>query len=421
MDIKINEGEYRDCEVTIPTSKSLSHRFLIAASFYDGISHLKNVVMNKDTQATMNVLSSLGVQFKIDGNDITVKGIKDYSKFNGQILDCNESGSTLRFLIPIFALMNQDVTFTGHGRLMQRPLTVYEQLFKQQGLLFEQTDQYLHIKGPLHSGNFNIDGNISSQFITGLLYALSLCEGDSTITINPPYESRSYVLLSEDVLNRAGANIIDNGNMIHIKGCQKLHDLSISVDGDDSQGVFFGCLANIRNINVKVNGLNHKSKQGDHVFIDLLKQMGCKVNEESDGYTFSPASLKPICIDLKDCPDLGPALFALATTIKGKTTFINASRLRIKESDRIECMQQELSKLGVHMASTYDNVEIDGGYPLNSNVILDGHNDHRIVMALSILCSKTNGCIIQGAQAIEKSYPDFFRDLKKCHVEVIEI
>lgn len=419
MDIFIGKGELTDADVTIPASKSLAHRALICASLHDGVSHIQNLVINKDTEATIRLLKTLGATFDFQGNDVTVHGIHDFSHFTGEVLDCGESGSTLRFLIPVFGLLDQEVTFTGHGRLMERPLTIYEEIFHKQGLLFGKEGNFLRIKGPLKGDKFKIAGNVSSQFVSGLLFSLCLAENASEIEIIPPYESRSYVLMTEDVLSSAGiGGTNDKWYDIFIPGKQKYQSINMRIDGDDSQAAFFACLASIRNVPVTVHDMSKNSSQGDHVIVDLLKEMGMEVIENEDGYTFIPHTLSPKVIDLADCPDLGPALFALATTIQGTTTFINAHRLRLKESDRIECMEEELRKLGCNISSTQDTVTVKGGSPIRSNVVLNGHNDHRIVMALSILVSSTDGSTITDAEAIQKSYPEFFEDLKKCHVEV---
>ncbi len=419
MQVFIRKGENKDSVVQIPTSKSLSHRALLAASLHDGISVIEDLVQNKDTEATIRVLKSLGASIETQGNKTIVHGIHSLDTEVKEVLDCGESGSTLRFMIPLFGLMNKEISFTGHGRLMDRPQDVYEKIFHDQGLKFEKEGQILKVQGPLKSRTYEIAGNISSQFITGLLFALPLLDGDSTLHILPPYESKSYVLMSEDVLRKAGIEIDDQGDTIYIKGNQKYNAIQIKIDGDDSQAAFFACLSNTKKEKITVKGMNQNSKQGDHVIVNILKNYGVSVEENEKESSFMPSELKGCVVDLQDCPDLGPVLFALASIVPGTSTFIHASRLRIKESDRIACMEEELRKLGCKISSTEDTVVVEGIEGIKGNQILDGHNDHRIVMALSVLLSSSSvGGSISGAEAITKSYPNFFEDLEKCGVEV---
>ena len=421
MDVSVRKGKIKDSVIKIPTSKSLSHRALLSASLHSGTSVIEDLVQNKDTEATIRVLKSLGAEIETNGNITTVKGISSLSNVKDEILDCNESGSTLRFMIPLLGLMDKEVKLTGHGKLMDRPQDVYEKIFKSQNLKFEKEESILKIQGPLHGGDFEIAGNISSQFITGLLFALPLLKEDSNLHILPPYESKSYVKMSEDILNKAGIQIIDNGNDIYIPGNQTYKEMHIKIDGDDSQAAFFACLSQTKKEKIVLEGMSKDSKQGDHAIVQILESFGAKVIEEEDKTTFIPSQLKGNEVDLADCPDLGPVLFALASITEGTTVFKNASRLRIKESDRIACMEEELKKLGCNITSTFDKVEVTGISKIKENVTLQGHNDHRIVMALSILlASSYAGGTITGAEAIAKSYPTFFEDLEKCGVEVMK-
>ncbi len=401
-------------EVVIPASKSLSHRALIAAGLADGTSRITNLVDNEDTRATINCLKKLGATFEENGNELIVHGIHDFKHYDESVVDCNESGSTLRFLIPIFSLTNKRVTFTGHGKLMLRPQTVYEKIFKNNHLGFTQKDGTLKIKGALKSGIYNVQGNISSQFITGLLFTLPMLDGDSAIAITPPYESKSYVGLTEDVLELAGIKFHDTGTLITIPGNQKYQPIEMRVEGDDSQAAFFGALALITGQDIHIQNIRHDSRQGDHAFLSILEAMGGTCEETEGGYSIHGGNLKGTEIDLEDCPDLGPVLFALASQCEGKTVFRHCDRLRIKESDRIACMEEELRKLGCTIWSENGTVTVEGKSTVEGNVTLNGHNDHRIVMALTVLSSIAAGPVtIMGAEAINKSYPDFFKDYQK--------
>ena len=225
--------------------------------------------------------------------------------------------------------------------------------------------------------------------------------------------------MTEYVLEKAGITIEDRDDVIYIPGKQKYKSIHMKIDGDDSQAAFFACLSQIKKEKITLLGMNQESKQGDHAIIDILRKYGANITEEKDKTTFLPSMLQATEVDLSDCPDLGPILFALASVTEGTSHFINASRLRVKESDRIACMEEELKKLGCNIQSTIDTVTIRGIDKIKENVHLEGHNDHRIVMALSVLlASIENGGYIHGAEAITKSYPDFFEDLEKCGVEV---
>lgn len=403
--------------VSIPSSKSLSHRALIAASLAEGDSVIHFPAINNDTEATMCVMRELGASFTRNGNDILVHGTGGVFHYSGKLADCGESGSTLRFLIPVFALMNQKTVFTGHGKLMQRPQTVYESLFDEKGLLFKRDSSSLIVHGPLTGGRYTVDGNVSSQFISGLLFALPLCRENSILQIREPFESSSYVNLTLQTLKHAGIIVERNGLTFCIPGNQKYKPVDTVVEGDFSQAAFFAELSLISGKAVDVHNLTHDSQQGDAVILDIVRRMGGHADEINNGYRFSGKDIHGIEIDLGDCPDLGPALFALSACINGKTVFSNCGRLRIKESDRIACMQEELGKLGCSMTCIDNTVTVNGTEDLCSNAVLDGHNDHRIVMALSVLASQTDNTVIEGCEAVQKSYTEFFDDLKKTGVK----
>lgn len=412
----IRRGEFRAGCVSIPASKSLSHRALLAASLAEGTSRIRCLGESRDISATMSSLGHFGVRFVRNGSLTEVTGISR-PVYDGGAVDCGESGSTLRFLIPIAAMQEKEVVFTGHGRLMERPQSVYEDIFRSRGLLFEKRGAYLHVRGPLTRGEYTVDGNVSSQFITGLLYALPLAGGESTVTIRPPFESESYVRLTMDVLSRAGIDVVRDGMTFRVRGSYRPCDLKVS--GDDSQMAFFAAEALLRGVPVEVRNADHDSRQGDHVILDHIRAFGGQVEETPEGYLFLPGKLRGTKIDLADCPDLGPMLFALAAMAEGRTVFTHCARLRIKESDRIACMEEELHRLGCRICSRGDTVYVDGTGTLAGGADLDGHNDHRIVMALSILSSIAEKPVkIHGAQAVSKSYPRFFEDLAATGVKV---
>lgn len=404
-------GKIHPAEIFLPSSKSLAHRALITASLAKGDSVIHALAMNNDTQATIAVMEKAGASFERDGEDLIVHGI-EHMNYDGSRLDCGESGSTLRFLIPLFSLCPQTAVFTGHGKLMERPQNVYAQLYGEQSLRFERKDSQLFVEGPLKAGTYRLKGDVSSQFISGLLFALPLLEGDSIIEVLPPFESASYVGLTLDALKRSGIHIEQDGLTYHIQGNQTYQPINCTVEGDDSQMAFFAEEAMIHNVPLDVCNVSHTSHQGDHVILKYAEMLGGLVSETNQGYRFNSRTLKGAELDLADCPDLGPALFALATQCQGTTVFHHVARLRMKESDRIACMETELRRLGCTITSDQDSVTITGASPIHGNVTLQGHNDHRIVMALSILASIADGPVcIEGCEAVNKSYPNFFEDL----------
>lgn len=410
------------CEgsVQIPPSKSMAHRAIIAASLADGISHIHNVDFSDDILATIEGMRQLGAEIMIEGHEVIIKGIQDFKHLQTNEIFCCESGSTLRFFIPIFSLCNQLIRFTGKGRLLQRPQSVYQTIFHKQGLRFEHNADRIIIEGSLKPGTYTIDGNISSQFITGLLFALPLLPQDSIIHINPPFESRSYVNLTLQMLKQFSINAVFlDEHTIKIEGNQRYRAADVTIEGDFSQFAFFAVLAAIQG-DLTITGITNHSRQGDKQILSILQDFGTVIEESKNGYLIHQASLRAHSIDLNNCPDLGPILFVLAAMSHGTTHIYNAGRLRIKESDRIAAMECELKKFGVVMRCDEEEVWIQGhpsGY--SCHTLLDSHNDHRIVMAMSIMTLVNKDlCKIEGAQAIRKSYPSFFEDVKKLHGKV---
>ena len=393
--------------VHVISSKSLSHRYVIASGLAHGVSTIKNVLISDDLEYTKKALSSFGVQFQED----SIRG--SMLNYDGTTLDCGESGSTLRFMIPIAMMQDKEVKFTGKGKLPERPLNVYQELFKDRDVLFKHTsDQELPliVKGPLLGGDYHLRGDVSSQFITGLLFALPLAKKDSKIILTTPLTSKDYVELTLDVLKEFGVDVKRDAHGFEIKGNQTYQPATTEVEGDFSQAAFF-LVAGLIGEEITLFGLNPSSKQGDKKIVDLLKKMGGNIifDDKKKAYIASPSVTKGITIDLTDIPDLGPILMVLASLSEGITHFKGVSRLRIKESDRLAAMDQALSILGVSMKIQDDEAWIEGVKNFKGNVNLNGAKDHRIVMALSIASLKANGAItISTAESISKSYPTFF-------------
>lgn len=418
MRARITPAKIDSGNITIPPSKSLAHRAIICACLAPGRSVISNIDYSVDIRATIEGMRHLGASIKEDKDTLFIDGIQTF-QYDGDIVNCHESGSTLRFFLPLFSLTGRKATFSGSKRLIERPQNVYERLFQEQGINFVREYPNITIDGKLKPGELTLKGNVSSQFITGLLFALPLLETDSKIHIEPPFESRSYVELTIQMLKRFQILVeYEDAYTLIVRGNQQYQPTDVLVEGDYSQLVFWASLGTL-NQTVETHGLDLQSLQGDKKVIDILKDMNARIQPLTDGYRFCPSTLTGTVIDLNDCPDLGPMLFALATQAAGTTTFLNAGRLRIKESDRITAMETELKKLGCSISSTFDTVTISGPSKLKGGVTLAGHNDHRIVMALAILSTIAEKPItIDDAQAINKSYPGFFKDLVSCDIQV---
>lgn len=403
--------------VKIPPSKSMAHRAIICAALANGKSTISNIDYSVDIQTTIDCMRKLGANIICHEDSVEIQGIQDFNHLIDNHIECNESGSTLRFLIPIFSLTNQKVIFTGKNRLLKRPQKVYEDLFKENNLYFNQTEEYIEIHGKLCAKEYTLKGNVSSQFISGLLFTLPLLEKDSKIHILPPFESKSYIDLTIQMLEKFNVHIewLDEYTLF-IKGNQKYVAHDEIVEGDFSQFAFFAVLGAI-NHDLEIKGMDPNSLQGDKQILDILSDFGCEIIHEHSVYKIKQTNLKAHPIDLKNCPDLGPILCTLAMFADGITHITNASRLRLKESDRIEAMVSECKKMGCEIEVINDELIIHGGY-IKPNIELDGWRDHRIVMACAIALTKLGGTI-HGCEAITKSYPSFFEDLKSVGIEVV--
>lgn len=408
-------GAFPAGTVPIPPSKSLSHRALICAGLATlcsgGESTLERVGENEDIEATRACLQQLGVIFTQTEGVIRVsKGDTDGLP---AAMDCNESGSTLRFLLPVAALQNRRFAFTGRGRLMQRPLEVYRQLFEQKGVHFEQANDKVIIQGPLPSGEYQLPGDISSQFVSGLLLALPLLPQDSRIILDSPLESAAYVTLTIDAMAHFGVRIqaLDDGNY-HVKGKQQYRPQRYCVEGDWSQAAFF-LAAGALGRPVKCAGLTAASAQGDRAILDILQQMGVTIEWKDETVSAQPAKLIATNIDAREIPDLVPVLAVLCSLATGTSHITGAGRLRLKESDRLDAMATELEKLGAAIVQGPDSLTITGKPQLNGGEV-DTHNDHRIAMAMAVAAIRCeNPVCLTGWQHVRKSYPHFWADFEK--------
>ena len=431
--------------IEAPPSKSMAHRLLICAGLAEGISVITNVDLSRGIEATIACLRALGARIEYEKGRVNVRGtglagLNGPGTQTGAVLPCGESGSTIRFLIPVCLLSGRESRLTGSTTLLTRPLQVYEDICRNQRLTFEKGQNNLLVGGRLAAGEYVLPGNVSSQFVSGLLFALPLLEGDSEIRLIPPVESRPYIDMTLQALRQFGvsADWAKDG-VLRIPGGRKYQpQAGLRVEGDYSNAAFFEALGllneetgadktglqgtlegqsetvgqyppgtgraqspkfTIGEGTVQVTGLEKDSLQGDRVYQTYLRQL-------CDGFAE---------IDLSDCPDLGPVLMAFAAARHG-ARFTGTRRLKIKESDRGTAMQQELAKMGVRVGMSENEITVFAGlHPPRE--ILCGHNDHRIVMAMSILLTRTGGTI-DGAEAVSKSLPDFFERMKKLGVHV---
>lgn len=398
MDIKISPSVLRG-NLSIPASKSCAHRAVICAALADGVSTLSGITMSKDIEATISSMTALGASFEINGDIVTVKGISGGIDGTAEI-DCNESGSTLRFIMPVAAALGVKSVFIGKGRLPQRPIDIYKRELKNHGITFHTEEMPYEISGILTGGKYEIEGNVSSQFITGLLFALPLAKEDSEIIMTSHLESRPYVDITIDILRRYGIEISETENSFLIKGNQKYTPYDEHIEGDYSQAAFF-FVANALGSDVNILNLKENSVQGDKAITDIIAD------------TMKNGSVTGYKADCSDIPDLVPILSVLGAYGNMPSTIYNAERLRIKESDRLAACADMLNNLGGNVTVTSDGLEIMPTNGLNGGTI-DSYGDHRIVMAAAIAALNCKGdVIIKGAEAAEKSYPTFFEDYVK--------
>lgn len=391
-------------------SKSDAHRILIAAALSDKPCKMLLNSTSEDIEATESCIVTAGGSVEHEGSNLLVSPLKNIPE--SAVFDCNESGSLIRFLIPVAAALGIDSVFTGRGRLPQRPQQPILKAISEHGVTVSKENEFpIKISGKLKSGEYILPGNISSQYTTGLLFALPLLEGDSKITLIPPVESKPYIDLTISVLKKFGVTVIENNCEYIIKGSQKyISPEVIKVDGDWSNGAFFiaaGALSDIT-----VNGLNVNSIQGDKAITETVKRMGAEITVNDDSVTVKAKALKGIEVDASNIPDLVPVISALAVFAEGQTVIKNAARLRLKESDRLKTVAELIKTAGGDVTELPDGLIINGGKKINSEFTVPSFNDHRLVMAAALL-SFNSKVTITDAQAINKTYPTFFHELTK--------
>jgi len=388
--------------VTPPPSKSFAHRLLIAAALTDGESCIGNLAPSQDVEATIRCMEALGARFSRRGGDLLVRGLfTDGAPHFSEPprLDCGESGSTLRFLVPVALAVAGEAEFTGHGRLMERPMLPYAELFPAKGIRFEQRNSVLRVKGELKPGDYALPGNVSSQFFTGLLFALPLLDGGSRLVSTTRLESSGYLDMTFDALYGAGVTVFacrspgEAGEGFSVPGPQRYVPFHRVVEADWSQAGFFCAAAGLGN-DVRLSGMNEDSCQGDLAVRDW--------SEELRGGD-------DLSIDVSDIPDLVPPLAVFAALREGRvTTLAGAARLRMKESDRLASVSRELNALGARVEEGKDFLTIRGVASLHGGTA-ECHNDHRIAMMLAVAATRADGpVLLRGAECVAKSYPDFW-------------
>lgn len=389
-------------EIIAPPSKSIAHRFLICGALSRGECRINGVSESEDMKATIGCLSSLGANVQREGDTVTIFcGLNPKKEVT---LDCIESGSTLRFMIPVaLASGAEKITFKGSERLIARGVEVYEEVLADKGVRIEKGKNEIVVSGTLESGNYVLRGDVSSQYVTGLMLSLATLNSDSTIEILPPVESRPYIDMTIKVLEKFGVKIEETEkNKFFVKGGQRFASGTYDVEGDWSNGAILFALNDFGS-NIAVSGLDENSVQGDKVCVEIFRAL------EKGNAT----------IDLSDCPDLAPIAFVVAAEKNG-AKFTGTERLKIKESDRAAVMAEELAKFGAWVDVFDDYVVVHKAELHASSKEIRSHNDHRIAMSLAVLMTKFGG-VLDGAEAVKKSFPDFFDVMKRAGAKVYEI
>lgn len=402
--MKIIKADKLVGELSPPPSKSVLHRYIIASSLAKGVSKIENISFSEDIIATIEAMKKLGAKIEQKDNYLLIDGSDTFKNLNENIeIDCNESGSTLRFLFPLSIVKENKVLFKGRGKLFKRPMTPYFQNFEKYKIKYSYIDENaILLEGQLKAGIYEIDGNISSQFITGLLFSLPLLEGESKIIINGKLESSNYIDISLDCLSKFGIKIINNSYQeFVIEGNQSYKVGNYRTEADYSQAAFF-LVANAIGSKIRINDLSENSLQGDKKIIDYISEI--------DNWN----SKDTLVLDGSETPDIIPILSLKAAVSGKKIEIVNIERLRIKESDRLKATVEELSKLNFDLIEKKDSILINSREALKANknekiVSLSAHSDHRIAMMIAIAATCYDGeILLDNLDCVKKSYPNFW-------------
>ena len=404
-------------DVRIPSSKSIMHRLLICAALGQKKMTIRYDGLSRDIRATADCLNALGADIRAGEKELRITPIAEQKQTEKAFLPAGESGSTLRFLIPLAGALGRQADFHMEGRLSERPLAPFDQLLREHGMSLRREGQILHCEGQLDGGMFRLPGNISSQYFSGLLMALPILSGESRLQTEGEMESAAYVRLTEEVLHMADVRFVrENKSTWTISGCQTPHlPQSVRAEGDWSNAAFFLCAAALSETGIRVSGLNPSSVQGDRQILQILREFGAEIMTDQDCISVRQGTRCPLSIDAMAIPDLVPVLAILSCGAEGTSRITGASRLRWKESDRLKATTALIHSLGGEAEELPDGIIIHGNGRLSGGKI-DAFNDHRIAMSAAVaavLCSEP--VIVPKAECVEKSYPAFWRDFEKLY------
>lgn len=396
--------------VKIPASKSQAHRLLIVAALGEGETRLRCDGISKDIAATVACLKALGAEIREEDGALLVRPIRNLPAGECR-LPCGESGSTLRFLLPVVGALGARAVFVREGRLPERPLSPLDRELCAHGMTLEAEGALLHCGGKLVPGAYSLPGNVSSQYISGLLLALPKLAGESRLTVTGPLESAAYVTMTEDALRLAGIQFDKHNDVYIIDGMQKARlPETLTVEGDWSNAAFFLALGALSPQGMKVMGMDRRSSQGDRAVLEILRRFGAEIAEEGTDLLIRRGTLRAQVIDAAPIPDLIPVLSVVAAVAEGETHIVNAGRLRLKESDRLRSTTAMLSALGAQIEEQPEGLVI-GGKPQLLGGTVDTVGDHRIAMSAAVAASVCTGNVtVEGAECVQKSYPRFWED-----------
>ena len=410
MNITVAPGE-RSGRVKIPASKSQAHRLLICAALGERETLISCDGISKDIAATMACLNALGADIKEEGQgQLLVRPIEKVPE-GVCVLPCGESGSTLRFLLPVVGALGAAADFHMEGRLPQRPLAPLDRELAAHGMELTLEGAILRCRGKLRAGDYSLPGNVSSQYISGLLMALPILDGNSFLEVTDSIESGAYIAMTEDALRLAGIDVDKNGRSYRIRGGQRAKvPERLEVEGDYSNAAFFLCMGALSKKGMSVSGLSASSLQGDRTVLDVLRRFGAEVHVDENVIRVRRGALKGCVIDAAPIPDLIPVLSVAASAAEGETRVVNASRLRLKESDRLQSTAQLINNLGGDVTELEDGLIIRGVGKLDGGSI-ESFGDHRIAMSAAVASCICRGAVtVQGSECVQKSYPRFWED-----------
>lgn len=425
MDVVVRKSEHLEGEVKAPSSKAYTHRMLIAALLSNGTSKISNPLVSDDTKATLRAVKAFGAEAELREDCWTVKGV-ELLRVPKSPIDCGESGATLRFMIPVAALASGSSIFTFGSSLEKRPVVPLLRSLKQLGtesnLQLREGSSFVRIRGGgIRGGKTSIRGDVSSQFISGLLFACPKAKEDTEMAVTAPLESRSYVQMTMEVLDKHGIRVSASSDFarLRIPSNQNYNPCNHEVLGDFSSAAFLLAAAAVTSSNVKVKNLDYHTIQGDRAILDILKEMGSKVRVGDEFVEVEGEQLNAVDVDARDIPDLVPVCAVLACYSKGTSKIYNAKRLRYKESDRLSSLHAELKNMGAKIMIHKDSLTIRGPCTMHGATI-DPHNDHRIAMACAVAALGAVGeTKIQNSKCVNKSYPRFFDDLRLLGANVV--